>query len=162
MVEAVALLRERGVPVVLDLVGPAYPPALKRLNGVIDRLDNSRKWVHYHGAIPFNELHHRYAEADLGLFASSCENLPNILIETMAAGLPIACSNRGPMPEVLGDAGLYFDPEQPQQIADILLKLIESPDLRAELAVKSFQRVQQYSWQRCADETFSFLAHIAS
>ncbi|MBC7490134.1 MAG: glycosyltransferase, partial [Glaciimonas sp.] len=89
VVEAVAALRKQGFPIVLDLVGPAYPPALKRLNQTIDRVDAVRRWVHYHGAIPFNELHLRYAEADLGLFASSCENMPNILLETMASGLPI-------------------------------------------------------------------------
>jgi len=44
----------------------------------------------------------------------------NILVEAMASGLPIACSNRGPMPEVLGDAGVYFDPEDPHDIARAL------------------------------------------
>ena len=117
VVEAVVTLRERGLPVVLDLVGPAYPPALKRLSTVVNKLDRDGVSVHYHGAIPFHELHYCYLQADLGLFASSCENLPNILLETMAAGLPVACSNRGPMPEILGDAGLYFDPLQPQEIA---------------------------------------------
>jgi glycosyltransferase involved in cell wall biosynthesis len=103
VVEAVATLRDEGFPIVLDLVGPAYPAALKRLNQTINCVDAERRWVHYHGAIPFNELHLCYSQADLGLFASSCENMPNILLETMASGLPIACSNRGPMPEVLGN-----------------------------------------------------------
>ena len=105
VVEAVAALRKQGFPLVLDLVGPAYPAALKRLNQTIDHVDAKRRWVHYYGAIPFCELHLRYAAADLGLFASSCENMPNILLETMASGLPIACSSRGPMPEVLGQTG---------------------------------------------------------
>lgn len=161
VVEAVAMLRKRGLPVVLELVGPAYSPAMQRLNEAIERWDIDQEWVKYLGAIPFDELHHRYAEANLGLFASSCENLPNILIETMAAGLPIVCSNRGPMPEVLGDAGLYFDPEQPQQIEKVLLKLIRSPGLRTQLAEKSANRVKRYSWDRCADETFSFLSRVA-
>ena len=161
VVEAIAALRMQGLPIVLDLVGPAYPPALTRLNEVIDRLDADRAWVHYHGTIPFNELHLRYAQADLGLFASSCENMPNILLETMASGLPIACSNRGPMPEVLGDGGLYFDPEKPEDVTRALREMIESPHLRAELAQVSHQRSHQYSWQRCADETFSFLAAVA-
>ncbi len=160
VVEAVAALRQQGLPIVLDLVGPDYPPALKRLNQIIDRVDTERRWVHYHGAIPFNELHLRYAEADLGLFASSCENMPNILLETMASGLPIACTNRGPMPEVLGQAGVFFNPEQPEDIARALRELIESPQLRTELAGASYERVQQYSWQRCADETFGFLANV--
>lgn len=160
VVEAVAALRKLGLPIVLDLVGPAYPPALKRLNETIARVDADRRWVHYHGAIPFNELHHRYAQADLGLFASSCENMPNILLETMASGLPIACSNLGPMPEVLGNAGVYFDPERPEEIARALGELIKSPQLRTELAQASYQRAQQFSWQRCADETFRFLVAV--
>ncbi len=161
VVEAVAALRKQGFPIVLDLVGPAYPAALKRLNQTIDRVDAERRWVHYHGAIHFNELHLRYAAADLGLFASSCENMPNILLETMASGLPIACSNWGPMPEVLGQAGVFFNPEQPEDVARALRELIESPQTRTELARASYERVQEYSWLRCADETFEFLARIA-
>ncbi|MDC1458619.1 glycosyltransferase family 4 protein [Burkholderiaceae bacterium] len=161
VVEAVAALRKQGFSIVLDLVGPAFPPALKRLNQTIDRVDIGRRWVHYHGAVPFNELHLRYAQADLGLFASSCENMPNILLETMASGLPIACSNRGPMLEVLGQAGVFFNPEQPEGIARALRELIESPQTRTELATASYERVQEYSWLRCADETLGFLARIA-
>ena len=161
VVEAISLLRKQGMPIALDLVGSAYPPSLKRLNATIERLDVERNWVHYHGAIPFDELHHYYAQADIGLFASSCENMPNILLETMAAGLPIACSRRGPMPEMLGEAGLYFNPEKPAEIATALRELINSPELRTDLAQASYERAQQYSWQRCADETFKFLVEIA-
>jgi glycosyltransferase involved in cell wall biosynthesis len=161
VVEGIALLRERGFPVILELVGPAYAPALKRLNEVIDRVNPQRDWVHYLGSIPFNELHHCYARADLGVFASSCENLPNILIEMMAAGLPIACSNRGPMPEVLGDAGVYFDPESAEEIAQTLEHFISNPQLRKQKAWMSFETVKQYSWERCADDTFEFLARVS-
>lgn len=157
VVEAIAALRREGFPVALDLVGPAYLPALERLRDAIARFDVDKSWVCYHGAIPFNDLHLRYAQADLGLFASSCENMPNILLETMASGLPIACSNRGPMPEVLGAAGVYFDSEQPADIARALRELIASPKLRTSLAQLSYQRAQQYSWERCASATFQFL-----
>ncbi len=161
VIEAVAVLRKEGLPIVLDLVGPAYPPALQRLNETISCLDAERRWVHYHGPIPFNDLHLRYAEADAGLFASSCENMPNILLEYMAAGLPIACSDRGPMAEILGDAGVYFDPEQPDDIVRALHKLVDSPQLRTDLAQASYERARQYLWPRCADETLSFLAAVA-
>jgi glycosyltransferase involved in cell wall biosynthesis len=160
VVEAVDTLRKQGFSIVLELVGPAYPAALKRLNQTVDRVDAERRWVHYYGAIPFNELHLRYAQADLGLFASSCENMPNILLETMASGLPIACSNRGPMPEVLGKAGVFFNPEQPEDIARALRQLIESPQTRSKSARESYGRVQEYSWLRCADETFRFLVDV--
>ena len=162
VVEAVAQLRASGLPAVLELIGPAYPPALARLSEVRARLDPQGQFVQYHGAVPYDELHAHYAAADLCLFASSCENMPNILLEAMASGLPIACSNRGPMPEVLGDAGAYFDPENAADIARVVRELLASPGVRARLADASFKRVQAYSWQRCAEETFDFLAAVAA
>jgi glycosyltransferase involved in cell wall biosynthesis len=63
------------------------------------------------------------------------------------------------MPELLGDAGIYFDPEQPEEIAAAIRQLIASPDLRAEKARAAYQRAQALSWARCADETFDFLVH---
>ena len=160
VVEAVAALRDRGFPLVLDLVGPDYPPALKRLQQSIERYDPTGIWVRYHGAVKYKELHHIYAQADLGIFASSCENMPNILLETMAAGLPVASSRMGPMPEVLGKAGVYFDPTKPVEIVAALEKLLNSAELRSQNAQDSYEQVQKFSWQRCAEETFRFLAQI--
>lgn len=159
--EAVAQLRAENLPVVLDLIGPAYPPALRRLNRTLRQVDPTGGFIHYWGAVPYFELHARYAAADIGVFASSCENMPNILLETMAAGLPVACSDRGPMPEVLGDAGVYFDPERPADIARALRELIASPALRAEKAQASYTAALAFDWRRCADETFGFLAGVA-
>ena len=88
--------------------------------------------------------------------------MPNILLEAMASGLPIACSNRGPMPEVLGEAGVYFDPENAGSIASAILELIRSRDLRQRLAAAAFERARHYSWARCASETFDFLARAAA
>lgn len=161
VVEAVSTLRSEGIPIVLDLVGPAYDPALVRLNNIIQLLDPCMEWAFYHGAIPYQDLHQLYAKADLGIFASSCENMPNILLETMAAGLPIACSTLGPMPEILGDDGVYFDPEYPSDIATALRRLINSQALRKERALDSFNRSMQYSWTRCADDTLLFISNVA-
>lgn len=160
-VEAVAQLRMEGLPVTLDLVGPAYPPALTRLAATLKRVDPDGAFVCYSGPVPHGKLHARYASADLCLFASSCENMPNILLEGMASGLPVVCSNRGPMPEILQSAGVYFDPERPSDIADAIRQLIEFPELREGKANLSFKLVQQYSWQRCAGETLEFLSGIA-
>jgi glycosyltransferase involved in cell wall biosynthesis len=157
---AVADLRTKGLPLALHLVGPAYPPSLKRLRTTIAQVDPDGKWLKYHGAVPYTELDRHYADADLGIFASSCENMPNILLETMAAGLPVASSNKGPMAEVLGNAGVYFDPESPDEIADALLQMINSSELRAELSERSFKRAQGFSWEKCANQTFDFLKMI--
>lgn len=159
--EAVAMLRRKRIPVELELVGPAYPPALRRLREVIRRIDPEEEFIHYRGPAPYQELPSYYHRADGFVFASSCETFGQILLEAMASGLPIACSNRSAMPEILGDAGVYFDPENPREIAEALYNLMEAPDERERCAWAAYQRAQQYSWERCAKETFSFLTEVA-
>lgn len=160
LVEAVALIRSDGIPITLELVGPEST-GMKRLQNTIRRVDPNREFIFYRGMVSHEELNSVYAQADIGVFASSCENMPNILIEGMASGLPMACSDRGPMPEVLGEAGLYFNPEVPDTIADVLRNLMKSRCLRQKLAQLAFQRAQHFSWERCAEETFDFFARIA-
>ena len=160
--EAVMQLVADGLSVALDLVGPAYPPALRRLRAALKRLDPLGTAIRYLGPIPHRDLPQYYRGADGCVFASSCENMPNILLEMMAAGLPVACSNRGPMPEILGDAGIYFDPENLESIKRAIRQLIESPALRARNAHAAFARSSCYSWEQCADSTFRFLADVAA
>lgn len=158
---AVAKLRGEGLPLTLDLVGPGKPRAVGKLRETLAEVDPGGNCVRYLGAVPHRELHAIYAQADLGVFASSCETFGQILTEAMSSGLPIACSNRSAMPEMLGDAGIYFDPENPDDIARALRQLINSPALRQELAEAAFERAQTYSWQRCAEETFEFLSKVS-
>jgi len=160
VVEAVAMLRAAGLPVELELVGPAYGPALRKLRTALRNADPDALFVRYVGALSYRELSARYASAELCVFASSCENMPNILLEGMASGLPIACSHCGPMPEILGAAGLYFDPERPADIARCLRELIASPALRAEKAGASFAAAHAYSWARCAEGTLAFFKSV--
>jgi glycosyltransferase involved in cell wall biosynthesis len=161
VVEAVAALRSEGLPIVIDLVGPAYGPALRRLQRVMDRLDPQRAWARYKGGVAHGDLPNLYGTADLIVFASSCENMPNILLESMASGVPIACSARGPMPEVLQSAGEYFDPDSPQSIANAIRLLLRSPELRDANARRALEAARRYSWKRCADETLEFVAEVA-
>jgi glycosyltransferase involved in cell wall biosynthesis len=159
--EAVARLRALGLPVEIDFLGPAFPPALARLREVLDKLDPGAEFLRYSGEVPHRDLPERLFGADLFVFASSCENLPNIVIEAMAAGLPIASSRRPPMPEVLEDAGAYFDPEDVSDIERTLEELIRDADRRKSLAQRAWRKSQGYSWKRCADETLAFLAATA-
>lgn len=161
VVEAAAMLRARGVPVHLDLVGPATPDSLARLQSTMMRVDPGKHFVTYRGPVDHQDLPATYHKADAFVFASTCENMPNILIEAMASGLPIACSDRGPMPEILRDAGVYFDPEDPSSIADALYALSTDAELRSDLALAAFELAEQYSWKRCANDTFSLLAEVA-
>lgn len=159
---AVAQVRqETGLALHLDFVGPAYGPALRRLNRTLDEVDPERSWVRYGGPLPRADLPARYASADIGIFASSCENLPIILLEMMASGLPTACADRGPMREVLGHAGLYFDPEDVPAMAGAIRQLATDPGLRAQLSAAGRRAVEPYAWPRCAAETLTYLATVA-
>jgi glycosyltransferase involved in cell wall biosynthesis len=111
--------------------------------------------------VPHDELPPLLAEADLFIFASSCENLPVTLLEAMASGLPIACSDRGPMPEVLQDGGVYFDPENADLIAAAVERLITNETLRVSVAKRAKTLSEKYSWSRCASETWNFLRKVA-
>ncbi len=159
--EAVAKLKIAGYPVQLDFIGPAYPKAMERLRQTLINFDSRGTFIHYLGEIPYSELFNWYHQADLFIFASSCENLPIILLEAMASGLPIACSNKAPMPEILGDGGVYFDPEKPSDIADAVKKLIDAPITRAQKAETAYQHAKAYTWDCSAERTFDFMAETA-
>jgi glycosyltransferase involved in cell wall biosynthesis len=161
VVRAVAKLRSEGVPVTLELIGP-QDSGIGRLQQTINAVDPAGDFIAYRGAVAYEALEQHYAAADIGVFASSCENMPNILLEGMAAGLPMACSRLGPMPEILGDAGEYFNPLNYEDIAISIRRLIESSELRARHAQSAHERAKRYSWERCASETLAYLSAIVS
>ncbi len=160
LVYAVGRLRDQGYPLRLLLVGP-HGTGSENLKAAIQSVDPEGLVIQYLGEKSYLEINAIYQSADLGVFASSCENMPNILLELMAAGLPIACSELGPMPEVLGLAGEYFDPEGIESIVNCIKKLIESPDNRGKISSLAYQNVRQLTWEKCADDTFAFLMRVA-
>lgn len=162
VVEAVAQLRRAGLPLALELVGPpTHQLTAERLRKTIARIDPAGAFIRHHAAVAHSDLHQHYHQADGFVFASSCENLPNILLEAMAAGLPIACARRGPMPEVLRDAGVYFDPEKPGELAAAITTLLADHILREQHTWQAYSYAQTYSWEQCAHETFSYLVEAA-
>lgn len=158
VVDAIATLRSEGLDVELQLVGGGTGPGLERLNQQIAVSDPDRLFVDEVGAVPHADLPGYLAGADIFIFASSCENMPNTLVEAMASGAPIACASRGPMPEVLDDGGVYFDPEIPASVADAVQSLITDTALRTRVSARAQQLAAQYSWRRCARETWAFMA----
>ena len=154
------LRKKNNWPLALDLYGPSNKKYRSSLTNLINKIDPNSSWVRYNCEVSHNDLPKIYHNANLGVFASSCENLPNILLEMMGSGLPIACSNKGPMPEVLGNGGIYFDPTNVFDIESAMLRLIKDPELRAKMANASFLLANKYSWNDCADKTFRFLADV--
>jgi glycosyltransferase involved in cell wall biosynthesis len=161
VLRAVARLRYQGYPITLEFIGPGVPKWVAKLQSAISKIDHAKKWVRYLGAISPTQLQEKYAQADLAIFASSCETFGIILLEEMAMGIPIICSNRSAMPEVVQDAALYCDPENHLSISTAIKEALLSDELRQAMRNRGYAIVQQYSWKKCASETFSFLKRCA-
>lgn len=162
VVEAIAMLRKRGHAVTLQLVGAGAgrASALERLTAALDRHDPARDFVEVVGAVSHPQIPGFLRQTDIFVFASSCENMPNTLVEAMAGGLPIACAQRGPMPEILQDAGEFFDPEDAASIAAAIEILLLNPQRRDACAREARRLSDAYSWTRCATETWSLLRQV--
>ena len=158
VVDAISLLRKRGYNITCTFVGGGEGPGQKLLQDMVINKDPEGVFINQLDFLPHSSLPELLKKMNLFIFASSCENMPVTLIEGMTAGLPIACSNRGPMPEVLVDGGVYFDPENAHAIANAIEKVIKSPTLRLSISDKAKKLAQQYNWKRCSDETLSFIA----
>tara|TARA_B100000795_G_scaffold225155_1_gene180809 strand:+ start:339 stop:1490 length:1152 start_codon:yes stop_codon:yes gene_type:complete len=160
LVKAVSRLREEGVPVSLLLIGPSESGVFI-LNKTINNVDPGGEFISYIGELDNEQINNNYLNSDICVFASSCENMPNILLEGMESGLPIVSSNMGPMPEILGEAGEYFDPLDVNDIFNALYKVIISSDLRKKMASSSLKRADLYTWEDCSSKTFSYLKDVA-
>ncbi|MDC1408264.1 glycosyltransferase family 4 protein [Candidatus Puniceispirillum sp.] len=157
VVAAAEILRLQGVKVQLTLIGGGDGPASERLNRQIIKSDPEGEYVKCLPFLQHEKIPDQLACADIFVFASSCENMPNTLVEAMAAGLPIVSSDRGPMPEILGDAGLYFNPESPESIASAIHEMASNESMRLSLSRKSKLKSNQYSWKICAEQTWRFV-----
>lgn len=160
LAEAAGTLIKRGLPVHIDIAGPGDPAAIERLHLAIEKADPEGRAISYLGNVPHDQLHALYAAADMFAYMSTCETFGQSLTEAMLSGLPIACSRASVMPELLGDTAVYFDAENPADIARVIGELIDSPAVRERLARASFARAHSFSWERCASETFEFLAEV--
>lgn len=158
VVKAIAALRQRGHNLSLTLVGGGKGPAQKLLEDSIALLDPVGVFVKQLDFLPKDDLPTHLVQADLFVFASGCETFGITLLEGMAVGLPIACSNRSSLPETLQDGGVYFDPEDVDSIAAAIEQIIQSPALRLAIAQRAKAFSQHYNWKRCADETWVFVA----
>ncbi|KAA2239189.1 glycosyltransferase family 4 protein [Chitinophaga agrisoli] len=158
LMDAVEQLHRKGYHISLELVGPLNPALEKAFREKLQQLGHC---VKYAGKIGYEQINATYQQADLFVFASTCENMPNILVEAMSAGLPILSSSYGPMPEILQEAGDYFDPTNVADTTRQLEALLLDQQRREHIAQAAFEKAKQFSWESASNETLSFLHGIA-
>lgn len=119
------------------------------------RLERSpvREAVRFPGYVPDEYLPAIYAGAQALAFPSLYEGFGLPALEAMACGTPVACSDASALPEVAGEAALYFDPRNVASIIDALRGLLDDADLRADLEERGLRRAAKFSWSRVANET---------
>ena len=144
----------------LVLVGETENPQAKAVErliqylGVADRVDIT-------GPLPAHALPAIYQHAALNVFASSCENCPNILLEALAAGRPIICSDVQPMPE-FGGAGIgYFAPDDPLSISAAMRMYLENRTIAEECAEAARRRSMDFDWSDAAGRTWREILKVA-
>jgi glycosyltransferase involved in cell wall biosynthesis len=95
-------------------------------------------------------------------FPSWYEGFGLPLVEAMRCGAPIVASSRGSIPEVVGDAGLIFDLEEPRQFTDQLVLMLEDESTRRELRARALERAARFTWRRTARQTVGVYEEVAS
>lgn len=79
------------------------------------------------------------------------------ILDAFAMEVPVASSNISSLPEVAGDAAVYFDPKSREQIKDAIYKVISNPDLASELCSKGSERLKLFTWQECVNKTLNVI-----
>ena len=135
---------------------PRYPET-----GEIVRSLGLESRVVFLDGVDEDELIYLYNGARILILPSFYEGFGLPPLESMACGTPVIVSDRGSLPEVIGDAGLFVDPDREESITGAIRTLWESDRLRSELREKGFKRAKDFSWEKTARETLEVYESLA-
>jgi glycosyltransferase involved in cell wall biosynthesis len=159
MIKALAVLRteswESGP--VLVKVGKGLTTEQRKLARELGVLDRIREL----GVLDNEELQAVYRAADVLVFPSLWEGFGWPPLEAMASGTPVVCSDRGSLGEVVGDAALIVNPDEPEAIAEGIARVLDEEQLRQSLVLKGLQRAKLFTWERAAEQTFQVYREVA-
>ena len=159
LLPALAILRATFPDIRLKVAGrPIDGAYADRVAGQARQL-GLHEWLSHVSQVDLIDL---YRRCRLFVFPSLAETFGNPLIEAMACGAPVVCSNTTAMPEVAGAAALYFDPYNPEAIAQCIGEALSKPDLLSTLSQRSLDRAEDFSWTSTAHETAKVLKEAAA
>lgn len=120
-------------------------------------IEQNKDIVIYLGHVGDEERWPIFHRADLFIHPSFYEGFGMWILEAFECEVPVAVSNNSSLPEVGGDAALYFDPHNKGEIKQTIIKVLTNKDLANELVKKGSEQIKQFSWERCAKETLAVL-----
>ena len=143
----------------LLLVGEKDEVLLRKVTNLA-RMKGLESQILVVGPVAYADLPAAYHHATVNLFASSCENCPNILLEALGAGRPVLSSDVMPMPEFGVDAVGYFSPTDPESICDALLRVLRDESHRNELAAAAVRRSADFDWANTSQKTWQHITGL--
>lgn len=142
-------------------VGNNYPHKnLKRLSLAFEKINLNYELVLITDLANDKKLNDLYKNASLFVFPSLCEGFGLPPLEAMARGVPVASSNATCLPEILGDAVIYFNPLDIDDMVKQIKKALTDENLRKTLIQKGFEQIKRYNWGRMAEETLSLYKEV--
>ena len=117
--------------------------------------------IFFTGHFPLKSLPELYSGADFVVLPSMYEGFGLGVIEAMASGIPAACARAASLPETAEHAALYFDPYDPEDMADRMVTLANDRELHEECSRLGIERAKSFSWDRCAERTLEIIYETA-
>jgi glycosyltransferase involved in cell wall biosynthesis len=135
----------------------AYPA----LKGKVDELGLQERII-FTGFVPDKELAYFYNAAVLSILPSFEEGFGLPAVESMACGTPVAASNRGSLPEVLGKAGVFFDPGDSRDLARAITEVLTDDARRERMKRDGLTRASSFNWGKAAEDAMSIFEELSS
>tara|TARA_X000001036_G_scaffold424993_1_gene450663 strand:- start:4699 stop:5796 length:1098 start_codon:yes stop_codon:yes gene_type:complete len=155
VVRAVKEIINKNSNVYLTLIGNQDKSSLSTINDITSKGGKIKNRIELVGFVPNDEIIKYYKESSLVLFASTCENLPFIILESLSYGMPIIASNKKPMCEMIYGENILFDSYNPKSIEEIIFKNMESKKL-SKMSVENHQLSKLYNWRDNVINTIDF------
>jgi glycosyltransferase involved in cell wall biosynthesis len=153
LVEAWAhLARQRAIDNQKLVIAGAWDPSYPQIKHLAADL-NLEQTIIFLGLIPEADLPGLYGAARLFVFPSLYEGFGLPVLEALSSGTPVACSHTSSLPEVAGEAAIYFDPAGPDKIAEALAKALNNAPLLEGLRARGLEQARKFTWRRTTRQT---------
>lgn len=116
--------------------------------------------IFFPGWIEQEDLPSIYSQAELYLYPSNVEAFPIPITEAMSCGTPIVTSDANGLREIAGEAAFFVNPDNPQEIADAMIKVLSSSEIKNNLSQKGLERSKLFDWNKCVRKTLDLFEEV--
>jgi glycosyltransferase involved in cell wall biosynthesis len=162
VISAISKIRLRyNINLKLTIVGGGSGFALQKMKFSKFKYDRRGKFIKLDEFVEKNKIQKYYQKSHIFIYASSCESFGISLLEALSIGIPIACSNKSSLPELINGNAVFFDPENVEDIISSIMKIITNSKLRKKISQGSKKRSRNYTWKKSSQLTWKLIYNVA-